>query len=513
MKTTLLQVWFWSVLCAIGGLPSLGRAADGPTRPPNIIILFCDNLGYGDIGPFGSTLHRTPALDRMAREGRRFTHFYASAGVCTPSRASLLTGCYSQRVGLHTTPRDGIVLRPLSPFGLAPEEVTIAEVLKSRGYRTAIIGKWHLGDQPEFLPTRQGFDYFLGVPYSDDMTRDVGKRLGDRYDGIRWPPLPLMKNDRVIEAPVDRNGLTRRYTEAAVRFIRDHRHEPFFLYLPHAMPGSTRAPFAGERFRGKSRNGPWGDSVEELDWSTGVLLDELVRLGIADHTLVLFTSDNGAPLARDPGDPSRGSNRPLGGRGYTTSEGGFRVPAIFWWPGKIPAGTTCEELATTMDLLPTCVALAGASPPRDRIIDGHDIRPLLFGEPNARTPYPVFYYYDADQLQAVRSGRWKLYLPLTTFRQHPHFRRGKPAEPLLFDVVADPGEQRNLADRHADVVSRLMNMAEAARGALGDRGRPGREQRRRGHVDQVTPRVLSACNKTRRAAFRVRACCLRPGVL
>lgn len=499
MKTRLPQVWFWSALCVIVGLPSLGRPADGPTRPPNIIILFCDNLGYGDIGPFGSTLHRTPALDRMAREGRRFTHFYASAGVCTPSRASLMTGCYSQRVGLHTTPRDGIVLRPLSPFGLAPEEVTIAEVLKSRGYRTAIIGKWHLGDQPEFLPTRQGFDLFLGVPYSDDMTRDVGKGLGDRYDGNRWPPLPLMRNDRVIEAPVDRNGLTRRYTEAAVQFIRDHRHEPFFVYLPHAMPGSTRAPFASERFRGKSRNGPWGDSVEELDWSTGVLLDELVRLGIADHTLVLFTSDNGAPLARDPSDPSRGSNRPLGGRGYTTGEGGFRVPAIFWWPGRIPGGTTCEELATTMDLLPTCAALSGASPPADRIIDGHDIRPLLFGEPHARTPYRVFYYYDADQLQAVRSGRWKLYLPLTTFRRHPHFRRGKPAKALLFDVVADPGERRNLADRQTDVVSRLMKMAEEARAALGDRGRPGREQRKRGRVDHVTPRVL-----TRAAPARAR---------
>ena len=459
-------------------------------HPPNIIIVFCDNLGYGDIGPFGSTLHRTPALDRMAREGRRFTHFYASAGVCTPSRASLMTGCYAQRVGMHLNPRDGIVLRPISPYGLAPEETTIAELLKTRGYATAIIGKWHLGDQLEFLPTRQGFDLFFGIPYSDDMTQDVGRKLGERYDGRRWPPLPLMRNERVIEAPVDRNGLTSRYTHEAVRFIRDHRDGPFFLYLAHAMPGSTRSPFASERFRGKSANGPWGDAVEELDWSTGVLLEELRRLGIAQRTLVLFTSDNGAPLTGKSGDFSRGSNRPMGGRGYTTSEGGFRVPAIFWWPGHVPAGTVCDELATTMDLLPTAAALAGVSIPADRHLDGHDIRPLLLGEGNARSPYQAFYYYDADQLHAVRSGRWKLYLPVSPFRRHPHFRPGEPPAALLFDVVDDPGETQNVADRHPGIVARLSQLADEARRILGDRGVVGREQRPPGKVQNPTPRLL-----------------------
>ena len=465
-------------------------ASAAEERPPNIIIVFCDNLGYGDIEPFGSTVHRTPALERMAREGRRFTHFYASAGVCTPSRASLMTGCYAQRVGMHVNPRDGIVLRPISPYGLAPEETTIAEVLKTRGYSTAIIGKWHLGDQLEFLPTRQGFDLFFGIPYSDDMTQDVGQKLGERYDGRLWPPLPLMRNERVIEAPVDRNGLTSRYTREALRFIRDHRDGPFFLYLSHAMPGSTRSPFASERFRGKSANGPWGDAVEELDWSTGVLLEELRRLGIAGRTLVLFTSDNGAPLTGKPGDFSRGSNQPMGGRGYTTSEGGFRVPAIFWWPDHIPGGTTCDELATTMDLLPTAAALAGATIPTDRPLDGYDIRPLLFAEAGARSPYRAFYYYDADQLHAVRSGRWKLYLPVSPFPRHPHFRRGAPTAALLFDVVDDPGETQNMAERHPEVVARLGRLADEARGILGDRGVVGRKQRRPGQVKNPTPRLL-----------------------
>ena len=239
----------------------------------------------------------------MAREGLKLTHFYATAGVCTPSRASLLTGAYAQRVGMHANPRDGQVLRPISPYGLHPDEITIAESLKPLGYATAVIGKWHLGDQPEFLPTRQGFDSFFGIPYSDDMTQAVGRRIGERMDGVRWPPLPLMENETVIEAPVDRNLLTRRFTQHALEFIEENRDRPFFLYLPHAMPGSTRSPFASKRFRGKSRNGPWGDSVEELDWSTGRILDKLVELELDRHTLVIWTSDNGAPLSRN-GDSS-----------------------------------------------------------------------------------------------------------------------------------------------------------------------------------------------------------------
>ena len=464
-------------------LAAIATAAD----PPNFIVVSCDNLGYGDVEPFGSTLHRTPHLNRMAREGRRFTHFYVSAGVCTPSRASLMTGCYAQRVGMHTNPRDGQVLRPVSPCGLHPDELTIAEVLKPRGYATAIIGKWHLGDQPQFLPTRQGFDAFFGIPYSDDMTREVGQRLGDRLEGNRWPPLPLMENETVIEAPVDRDLLTQRYTERAVDFIRQHRDQPFFLYMPQAMPGSTAAPFASPEFKGRSRNGPWGDAIEELDWSIGQILDTLVELGIDRNTLVVWTSDNGAPMARDMNDPSRGTNRPLAGRGYTTSEGAFRVPTIVWQPGTVPAGTVCDELATTMDLLPTFARMANGSIPDDRTIDGRDVGPLLLGEPDAQTPHEVFYYYASDQLQAVRSGPWKLFVPLEKFTQHPHFGRGEGSQPLLFNVVSDIGSTHNVAAEHPGVVARLSALAEQARKDLGDVGRPGSGQRPAGYVDHPVP--------------------------
>jgi arylsulfatase A-like enzyme len=454
------------------------------SKPPNIILLLCDNLGYGDVEPFGSTVNRTPHLNRMAREGMTFTHFCVTAGVCTPSRASIMTGCYAQRVGMHTNPRDGLVLRPISPYGLHPDEVTLAEVLKSRGYATAIIGKWHLGDQPEFLPTRQGFDTFFGVPYSDDMTQSMGQRLGKRHRGAEWPPLPLMEDETVLEAPVDRDLLTKRYTEKALEFIEENREKPFFLYLPHAMPGSTSEPFASPAFKGKSRNGPWGDSVEELDGSTGQILDKLVALGLDRQTLVIWTSDNGAPAAR-------GSNGPLHGPGYTTAEGAFRVPTIMWWPGKIPAGAICGELTTTMDLLPTCARLAGAALPPDRAIDGHDIQPLMFGEADARSPYGAFYYYTQAQLQAVRSGPWKLFLPVANPIRHPHFKRGQKPAPLLFNVVEDTGSTTNVADKHPDVVEQLTALAETARTELGHGKRRGCGQRPPGKADNARPRVMA----------------------
>jgi arylsulfatase A len=484
-----LTLWFvMATAFSLGA--SGGFAGDEPL--PNLIVIFCDNLGYGDIEPFGATLHRTPNLNRMAKEGRKFNHFCVSAGVCTPSRASLMTGCYAQRVGMHDNPRDGLVLRPVSPYGLNPTELTIAEVLKLQGYTTAIIGKWHLGDQPQFLPTRQGFDSFFGIPYSDDMTQEAGQRVGQRLDGTTWPPLPLMENEIVIQAPVDRSLLTKRYSDRALQFIQDNRDRPFFLYLAEAMPGSTEAPFASPAFQGRSRNGPWGDSVEELDWSLGRILDKLVQLDIDTRTLVIWTSDNGAPGRPDMNDLSRGSNRPLFGRGYTTAEGGFRVPTIMWWPGRIPAGSECDELATTMDLLPTFARLAGTQPPQDRIIDGHDIRPLMFGEPEAKTPYDVFYFYAQDQLQAVRSGPWKLFLPLETFSRHPHFRKGQPPEPLLFHVVDDVGSTNNVARQHPEQVRRLTALAEIARADLGDLGRPGANQRPPGKVQHPKPR----CGRT-----------------
>jgi arylsulfatase A-like enzyme len=407
----------------------------------------------------------------------RFTDYYAASGVCTPSRASLMTGCYPRRVSMHVDEHGTAVLRPVSTKGLHPGEVTIAEVLKACGYATCCIGKWHLGDQPPFLPTRQGFDEYLGIPYSDDMTQRPGKP---------WPPLPLMRNDRVIEAPADRTTLTKRYTEASIAFIRRNRDRPFFLYLAHAMPGSTRRPFASPAFRGRSANGPWGDAVEEIDWSTGQILAVLAELGIAGETLVVWTSDNGAPRR----DPPQGSNAPLAGWGYATREGGMRVPCIMRWPGRIPAGRTCRALATTMDLLPTFAALAGARVPEGRVIDGHDIRALISGKPGAATPYEAFYYYHQEELQAVRSGDWKLYLASS--------KGDRAAEGVrLYDLARDLAEQRNLAAERPDVVRRLVGHAEAARRDLGDRGRPGSRVRPAGFVESPQPRVKRTGNNYR----------------
>ena len=455
-------------------------AADAEPSRPNFIVIFCDNLGYGDIGCFGSTLHRTPHVDRMAEEGRKFTSFYVSSGVCTPSRASLMTGCYPRRVNMQVSDIGGPVLQPISPKGLNPKEVTIAEVLKTRGYATAIIGKWHLGDQPRFLPTRQGFDYYFGIPYSDDMTpRPRGKRK-------LWPPLPLLENERVIDAPVDRNLLTKRTTEKAVAFIKRNKDRPFFLYFPQTMPGSTRAPFSSKAFRGKSKNGPYGDSVEEIDWSTGQLLSTLKELGLDQNTLFLWTSDNGAPRR----NPPQGHNTPLGGWGYTTWEGGMRVPCVVRWPGHVPAGTICDELTCTMDLLPTFARLAGAKIPRDRIIDGKDISPLLLGVAGVKSPHKAYYYYQGNQLQAVRSGKWKLHLPIRYRAWGQRRAPKKPRPAALFDLSSDIGETTNVADKHPDVVARLSKLAENARQDLGDGDRKGAHQRPAGWVKNPQPLVL-----------------------
>ena len=478
------------ISCLISTLVFLSIISAEETRKNNFIVILCDNLGYGDIEPFGSKVHRTPSLNRMAKEGRKFTHFYVTAGVCTPSRASIMTGCYAQRVQMHANPRDQLVLRPISPYGLNPDEITLAEVLKEQGYATTIIGKWHLGDQPEFLPTRQGFDSFFGIPYSDDMTKATGERIGSRMDGNRWPPLPLMENEEVIEAPADRDMLTKRYTERALQFIEQNQKNPFFLYFPQAMPGSTVKPFASPKFKGKSKNGPWGDSVEELDWSTGQILDKLVELGIDKNTLVIWTSDNGAPMARDMDSPARGTNKPLFGRGYSTAEGAFRVPTIAWWPSKVPAGTTCSELSTTMDFMPTFARLAGGKAPQDRKIDGHDVRALILDEPNAKTPYEVFYYYQLDHLQAIRSGPWKLFLPWAKASRHPRVAKGEAVKPLLFNVVEDIGTQEDLSEKHPAVVKRLMALAEPARAELGDLGKAGNGQRSIGKVSDPQPQTL-----------------------
>jgi len=449
-----------------------GKASDG--GPPNFIIIFCDDLGYGDLGCFGSKKHRTPNLDQMAEEGMRFTSFYVTSGVCTPSRSSLMTGCYPRRVNMHQNDDGLCVLFPVNKKGLNPDEITIADLLKKQGYATACIGKWHLGDQPQFLPTRQGFDYYFGIPYSNDMG---GK------PGSKRPPLPLLRNEKVIEAPANQDTLTKRYTEEAIKFITANKDKPFFVYLPHTMPHNP--VHSSEKFRGKSANKGYGDAVEEIDWSTGEILAALAKLGIDERTLVVFTSDNGAS------NRFGGGNGPLRGHKGSTWEGGMREPAVCRWPGKIPAGKTCDELSSTIDLLPTFARLAGTKPPSDRIIDGKDIWPLMSGKKGAKSPHESFYYYQIDQLQAVRSGKWKLHLQLKSKKRN----WGKPIPSSLlqlYDLKADIGEKNNVADDHPHVVKRLLALAEKAREDIGDVNRKGKHQRPAGWVESPEPLLLSS---------------------
>ncbi len=444
----------------------------GAERPPNIVLFFVDNLGNGDVGCFGSNLHRTPNIDRLAAEGTKFTSFYVASGVCTPSRAALMTGCYPRRVNMHVSGSGGAVLRPLDTKGLHPDEMTIAEVLRAAGYATAIFGKWHLGDQPEFLPTRQGFDYFFGIPYSDDMTKDKQPEV--------WPELPLMRNEKVIEAPVDRDHLVKRCSEEAIAFMEKNRDRPFFAYIPHTMPGSTPTPFSSPAFRGKSANGDYGDAVEELDWSTGEVVRALARLGLTDQTLVIWTSDNGAVQR----NPRQGSSAPYKGFGYDTSEGAMRMPCVMRLPGRIPAGRVSDEIVATMDFLPTFAGLAGASlPPRS--IDGHDVREVLFAKPDVRSPWDRqgLMFDRMEQLQAVRSGPWKLYLPLAA-KFVNNARRTAPAKLALYNVRDDVSETREVSAEHPDVVQRLLALADAAREEIGDVDRSGRGQRPAGHVER-----------------------------
>jgi len=460
------------VAAASLAIPDWARGArKSAKRTPNIIVVFCDDLGYGDVGCFGSTKHRTPHIDKMAAEGMRFTSFYVTSGVCTPSRSSLMTGCYPRRVNMHESARNEWVLFPVAARGLNPDEITIAEVLKGRGYATACVGKWHLGDQPQFLPTKQGFDYYYGIPYSNDMGARQRKQN---------PPLPLLRNEKVIEAPVDQNTITKRYAEEVVKFITANKDRPFFVYLPQTMPHNP--VHSSEKFRGKSANKGYGDCVEEIDWSVGQILGALKKLGLDGNTLVIFTSDNGAASRWG------GSNLPLSGWKGSTMEGGMREPCVMRWPGKIPAGGTCDELACTMDLLPTFAKLAGTRAPGDRIIDGRDIWGLMSGRAGAKSPHEAFYYYFRDQLQAVRSGKWKLHLART---QKP--RGNKPAVKVagkLYDLKADIAEQNNVAEANPGVVKRLLGLAEKAREDLGDRDRAGANQRPAGLAVSPKPLVL-----------------------
>jgi arylsulfatase A-like enzyme len=433
---------------------------------PNVILINCDDLGYGDIGCYGSTVNATPTLDRMAAEGLRFDDFYMASPVCSPSRAALLTGCYPPRIGFGSF--DGIpVLFPGQDLGLPDTEISLARLLSDAGYRTMLVGKWHCGDQAAFLPTNHGFERYFGIPYSNDMGRQVPGPDGAFRGG--YPPLPLLDDDTVLEQQPDLASLTERFVAESVRFIRAAAPEPFFLYLAHIY---VHVPiYVQERFARQAANGSYGAAVECVDWATAVLLAELRSLGLDDDTVVIFTSDNGSRAVEG------GSNAPLRGTKGSTWEGGMRVPCIVRWPGRVAPGTTSSELATAMDLYPTLARLCGGRVPDDRTIDGRDITDLLV-DPDARSPHEAFLYYWMDDLEAVRDGRWKL-----------HFaKRGRPVH-ALYDLHADRAEAHDVAAEHPDVIGRLEAHAERGRRALGDArlGIAGDDVRPAGRVDDAVP--------------------------
>lgn len=451
-------------LALVGTILLLSNCRSYADVTPNIVLIFVDDMGYGDIGPFGSTKVKTPQLDRFAAEGMKFTSFYATP-VCSMSRACLMTGCYNARVSIPG------VLFPASQIGLHPDETTLAEVAKQKGYATICIGKWHLGHREPFLPTKQGFDSYFGIPYSNDMTidpqharfakncvfRDGMTEEQARKEAIRHT-VPLMRGEEVVEYPADQSTLTQRYTEEAVKFIRDNKSRPFFLYLPHTM---VHAPLAAsDRFRGKSGNGLLGDAIEELDWSVGQIMQTLRDLNLDERTLVIFTSDNGA---------AAGSSAPWRGKKGTNFEGGVREPCIMRWPGRIASGQTCNQIAGNIDLLPTFAKLIGAALPGDRTIDGRDISPLMFDAKSGPVRDTHLYFTANGSLAAIRKGDWKLFLAAPTGNGQGKKKNvaekgtkedATAAGPHLFNLATDPGETKNVAANNYEVVAQLKAEAE-----------------------------------------------------
>lgn len=442
------------------------------TPPPNVVLIFTDDQGYGDIGCFGATGFVTPHLDELAAKGMKFTNFYSAQAVCSASRAGLLTGCYPNRIGISGA------LFPHHDIGINPEETTVAELFKSKGYATATFGKWHLGHHEKFLPLQHGFDEYLGIPYSNDMW-PVG------FDGIRskpgegrgdYPDLPLIEGNEtvgVLTSLEDQNKLTTLYTERAVDFINRNKDNPFFLYVPHTMP---HVPLGvSDQFRGKTEKGMYGDVIEEIDWGVGQILQALDNNGLTDNTLVIFTTDNGPWL--NFGDHA-GSAAGLREGKLTTWDGGQRVPCIMRWPGVIPEGKTCNKLASTIDFLPTIAGIIGAELPEKKI-DGVDILPLMKGDIEANPRESVLYYLGQNELRGVRKGNWKLVLPHT----YASYELGLPANGgypgkrvqvqldsmLLFNMMHDPGERNNVIELYPEKLEELLKVVEAAREDLGDK--------------------------------------------
>jgi arylsulfatase A-like enzyme len=439
------------------GVP--GRAAPAP-RPPNVVIVVADDMGWGDLGAFGNPTIRTPRLDRMAAEGQKWTSFYAGESVCTPSRAALLTGRLAIRSGMNPVDDVRRVLFPDSVGGLPASEVTIAELLRGRGYATTAIGKWHLGHRPPFLPMAHGFDHYFGIPYSNDMDmmaipgasiggEDPKKRERMMNPRSDYWSVPLMRDESVAERPADQTSITRRYTEEATRFIRDNAARPFFLYLAHTMPHMPL--FASPPFAGQSRRGPYGDVIEELDWSVGQVVDTLRALSLDQQTLVIVSSDNG-PWSLF--DEQSGSTGPLRGAKGATFEGGMRVPTIFWWPGTVRPAVV-HDMGAMMDLLPTLSTLAGATAPRDRILDGYDLTGVLLrGEPSPRQDV---FYYRGPKLYALRHGPYKAHF--FTKSEYGSDPEAAHDPPLLYNLDHDPGEKYEIGTRHPEVIAAIRQVA------------------------------------------------------
>lgn len=435
----------------IAGQQGAVAAEKVKTAVPNLIIILADDMGYGDMGAYGHPTIRTPNLDKMAQEGQRWTNFYVAAPVCTPSRAGLLTGRLPIRSGMCSEKRR--VLFPDSKGGLPETEITIASALKSAGYATACVGKWHLGHLPRYAPNVHGFDYYFGIPYSNDMdkVKGPGSKSMLTKPKVEYFNVPLMRNSEIIERPADQTTITKRYTHEAINFIQQNKEKPFFLYLAHSMPHIPL--FRSKEFENKSLRGIYGDVIEELDWSVGEILSALKQHGLDDNTLVVFTSDNGPWLVYD--DQGGSAGLLSGGKGGTY-EGGMREPGLFWWPGRIKPGVV-TDVGTTLDILPTFFKLANITLPGDRIYDGYDLSPLLFGTGSGNRN--VVFYYRNTQVFAVRKGAYKAhFFTQPDYGNHPTTIQDPP---LLYNLNVDPSEKYNIAGEHPEIIAEIEKVLKA----------------------------------------------------